>query len=440
MSSPFALGAVSAVLRNLLDNGLVESLPAVGPVQVTAVAPDTIRLENPAPGPRLNLFLYRVSPNPGWRNAAYPSYDGNGTRLTNEPLALDLHFLVTAYGSKDYHGEILLGYAMHVLHERPVLDRAAIRRALDPSPLGPSILPPAFDALTASDLADQIESLTVTFEPMDTEEMSRLWSAIQAHYRPTAAYEVSVVLIESKKPVRAPLPVLSRGPVDPNTGRDRGVSVEPTLLPPLPTITDVFRTGNETQPALRLGEQVTLKGHHLDGSSLVASFEHPLLGVPRTIPVGAGTNAGEVNLTLPSGAAASQQWPAGVWSVRLDLVRPGESIARTSNAYGMQLAPEADLPPAPTIARDAGTGAVTVTLKVRPRVRPQQLVTLALGSERANAEPHPTATDTLAFKFGNVPSGNQWLRLTADGVESLLVNRTVTPPVFDSTQRVVVPV
>ncbi len=72
-------------------------------------------------------------------------------------------------------------------------------RALDPSPLGPSILPPAFQALAAADLADQVEAVTVTLEPMDTEEMSRLWSAIQAHYRPTAAYVVSVVLIEAQQ-------------------------------------------------------------------------------------------------------------------------------------------------------------------------------------------------------------------------------------------------
>ena len=55
--------------------------------------------------------------------------------------------------------------------------------------------------------------------------MSRLWTAIQAHYRPTAAYVVSVVLIEARQPTRQALPVLAgrstRG------GRDRGVKVAP---------------------------------------------------------------------------------------------------------------------------------------------------------------------------------------------------------------------
>ena len=104
--------------------------------------------------------------------------------------------MLTAYGRADFQAEILLGYAMHLLHERPVLDRAAIRRALDPSPLDVSMLPPAFQALAASDLADQVELIKITPAAMSSDEMSKLWAAIQSHYRPSAAYQVSVVLIE----------------------------------------------------------------------------------------------------------------------------------------------------------------------------------------------------------------------------------------------------
>ena len=144
--------------------------------------------------------------------------------------------MLTAYGRADFQAEILLGYAMHLLHERPMLDRAAIRRALDPSPLDVSMLPPAFQALTASDLADQVELIKITPAAMSSDDMSKLWSAIQSHYRPSSAYQVSVVLIEGTKPAVSPLPVLSRGKRDPVTHRDRGVVVNPDLLPPLPTL------------------------------------------------------------------------------------------------------------------------------------------------------------------------------------------------------------
>ncbi|MBX3637934.1 MAG: DUF4255 domain-containing protein, partial [Rubrivivax sp.] len=258
MSSPLAIGAVSAVLRNLLDNGLIDASGPLGPVTVSAIAPDRIDLEAADAAPRLNLFLHQVSRNAAWGNRELPTRSPSGERVANTPLALDLHYLVTAYGFADLHAEILLGYAMHLLHERPLLDRAAIRRALDPSPLDVSMLPPAFAALAASDLADQIEALRITPVPMGTDEMGKLWSALQSPYRPSAAYQVSVVLIEGTRPARSPLPVLSRGPVDATSGRDRGVVVQPDLLPPGPTLLALVPP--DRQPAARLGGTVTLTG------------------------------------------------------------------------------------------------------------------------------------------------------------------------------------
>ena len=159
--------------------------------------------------------------------------------MSNPPLALDLHYLLSAYGAEDLHPEILLGYAMQLLHETPVLSRGAITTALNPSPSVGTTLPPALRALAACGLADQLEQIKITPEYLNTEEMSKLWTAVQSHYRPTAAYVATVVLIESTLPAQATLPVLSRGPVDLATGRDRGVIAEPSLLAPLPTIQSV---------------------------------------------------------------------------------------------------------------------------------------------------------------------------------------------------------
>jgi hypothetical protein len=425
VSSPLAIGAVSAVLRNLLDNGLVDVGVPLSPVTVTAVAPDRIDLDDAEATPSLNLFLYRTSSNQGWAEMGLPSVDGNGTALAHPPLALNLHYLLTAYGVADFEAEILLGYAMHLLHERPVLDRAAIRRALDPSPLGPSILPPAFQALTVSDLADQLEAVTITREPMDTEELSRLWSAIQSHYRPTAAYVVSVVLIEARKPSRTPLPVLTRG-----------IVVEPSLLPPYPTIVRV--EPDHSQSAARLGEDVRLAGHHLSGSSVVARFAHRLLDTPNEIAVGTNADTTGIELSLPTGGTAAEDWPAGVYLVSVSLVRPDETDPRTSNVAAMLLAPEPQLGSA-VLARDATTRNVTATLDVVPELRPAQDATLTLGGVSAPVEPHPTATATLTFELGDVPEGDQWVRLTVDGVESLLLDREAEPPAFDPSQSVTVP-
>jgi len=102
------------------------------------------------------------------------------------------------------------------------------------------------------------------------------------------------------------------------------------------------------------------------------------------------------------------------------------------------LAPEPQLPPT-TVTRDATTRHVTVTLDVSPEVRPLQEARLTLGGDTALAEAHPTQTATLTFELATVPPGSQWVRLTVDGVESLLIDRSAEPPAFDPSQSVAVP-
>jgi hypothetical protein len=446
MSSPLAIGAVSAVLRNLLDNGLIETGPVGAPVSVSAVAPDTIDLEA-AGQPRLNLFLYKVTPNPGWRNHGLPSRSSaDGGRLSNPPLALDLHYMLTAYSRADCEAEILLGYGMHLLHERPVLDRAAIRRALDPSPLDVSMLPTPFQALAASDLADQVEQIKITHAVFGSDDMSKLWSALQTHYRPSAAYEVSVVLIESRRPAVTPLPVLTRGRPIPGTQRDEGVAVSPDVLPPLPTLFEA--RPEDKQPAARLGEVVTILGIRLAGTGHGVRLFHPLFASPQIIaPDSVSADGRTVKLTLPNSALAQAALVAGQLSATIRFTPAGAPGPRDTNAIPLVIAPApaiaADVPlglPAATAVRIAGPGArVEVTLASRPQVRPTQQAVLMLDGAEAVAAPRTAPADPLVFKFpASLPNGTYWVRLRVDGTESLLVDRTDPVPVFDTSQRIVV--
>ena len=77
-----------------------------------------------------------------------------------------------------------------------MLDRAAVLRALDPTRPGSTIPAPELQAFAASGLADQADPIRVTIEPLDGEELSRLWSALRAPSRPSAGYVVSGVLID----------------------------------------------------------------------------------------------------------------------------------------------------------------------------------------------------------------------------------------------------
>jgi hypothetical protein len=445
VSSPLAIGAVSAVLRNVLDNGIVEQVPLGTTVSVTATAPDTIKLDAPDDPPQLNIFLHQVTPNSGWRNRELPSRSAEGDRLTNPPLALDLHYLITAYGRTDFQAEILLGYAMHLLHERPILDRAAIRRALDPSPLDVSMLPPAFQVLAASDLADQVETIRITPAAMPGEEMSKLWAAIQSHYRPSAAYHVSVVLIEAKQPARSPLPVLSRGPKDLATQRDRGVVVNADMLPPLPTLFSAEPPDKQT--VARLGETVTVKGVRLAGAGPVALLTHRLAATPIEVPVTPNASGTAFDLELPDDAAAQAAFAPGLWQLSMRVTPPGDPHPRETNGIGLPLAPDPVIAadavlglPAVSVVRGGSPLQVTVTLRSRPQVRLGQRATLTLDATTAEAAPRAAAADPLVFVFPNsLPSGDRWVRLRVDGVDSPLVLRNLPTPEFDPTQKLTVP-
>lgn len=441
MSSPLAIAGVTAVLRDLLNNGLIDHniAGAIGAnVNVTASPPDVIKLDGANAQTQLNLFLHQVTPNPGWRNVGLPARDERGTRLANAPLALDLHYLLTAYGAEDLHSEILLGYAMHLLHETPVLDRQSIRTALAGGTVDGSVLPPAFQGMDAADIADQVEQIKIVPSSLGAEEMSRLWAALQAHYRPTAAYQVSVVLIEARRPTRASLPVLTRGPRDPVTQQERGIVAEASLLPPYPTLGGIELPNR--QIAARLGDALILSGHHLDGTNVSVRFEHPRRTDAIDMPLGVNTQPDSVAVSLPNDAQAQSDWPAGAWSVSVSLQRPGETQNRTSNAVPLLLAPRLDLAPASTTAtRSAASGIVTIHLAFGPQARPGQKISLNCGGREVQAPGFAAPSAALDFAFPQLDAGQQWLRLRIDGVDSLLLDRSTLPPRFDATQRLTIP-
>jgi hypothetical protein len=436
VSNALAIAAVTAVLKDLLDNGLIDrnvSSTIGAPVTISALPPDRVKTGTSDPT-QLNLFLYHVAPNQGWRNEGLPSRNGRGQRLSNPPLALDLFYLLTAYGKQDFEAEILLGYAMQLLHETPVLTRDAIRRSLVPtSPVGGGgLLPPPLNALPASELADQVELIKLTLQPTNTEETSKLWSAIQSNYRPSVAYQASVVLVESTRPARSPLPVLTRG------SEDEGAIAEPdptAPVPPFPVLLEL--TPPNRQPAARLGDLLEISGHNLDGATV--RFRHPLLTAPISLTPQPGSTATDLTVKIPDVAddpQAPANWPAGFYTLAAVIGQAGQP-EQTTNELALALAPTIlTITPNPA-ARDSN-GRVTLTVTCKPQVRPKQRASLFLNDREVPAQPHPSTTGTLTFRVDAATPGRHRVRLRVDGVDSLLVDRSVTPPVFDPSQSVTI--
>ena len=85
-----------------------------------------------------------------------------------------------------------------------------------------------------------------------------------------------------------------------------------------------------------------------------------------------------------------------------------------------------------------GSDTATLTITCSPQIRPEQRASLLLGDREVLAEAHAVQTDILTFIVEDAPEGSRFIRLRVDGVDSLLVNRSETPPIFDSAMEVII--
>lgn len=407
MSNPLAIAATTLTLQAILQSGIVND-PAdtdLTDTTVTILPPDKARGNTSAN--QLNLFLYQILPNAAWRNLNIPSQVMTG-ETGNPPLALTLHYLITAFGKDNDttlpYGHHLLCKAMSILYDHALLGPDEIRAATSAS-------------FPGSDLDKQVERVRITLQPLSLEEISKLWTGLVTQYRLSVGYEVSVALIDSTQAKKTPLPVLTRS-----------VSAQGNLIPPFPALDQIQFPNSQT--VARLGDSLVLTGNNLDGTLVQLVFNHPLWSAPVTLNPQPGATATQVTVIIPSSPTT---WPSGFYTVSLLVQRPGETYQRTTNQLSFALAPKITI--APTSA--AGPN-VTYTVTCIPEVWPEQGAVLLLGDQQVAAQPHPAQTATLTFQAQNLSVGNYYVRLRIDGVDSLLVNRAVTPPMFDPTQKVAV--
>lgn len=192
MSDFKAIGGVSATLKILLKDRMANQIPVT-------IAPPDVKEVSSATGKRVNLFLYQVTENAHLKNQEIPG-TGHPADYGHPPLALDLHYLLTAYGESDedeVEAHHLLGDAMRVLHDHTLITEHLLQTR-DTEPHQP-VLDPS--------LRDQFEQVKLYLEPISLEDLSKVWTALTSPYRLSAAYKVSVVQIESRRPRRFPRPV-----------------------------------------------------------------------------------------------------------------------------------------------------------------------------------------------------------------------------------------
>lgn len=183
MSNALAIAHVTQALSLLLASNVgseFDEAVKVEPRKPPAEAPDH---------PTINVFLYQVTPNTSMRNNDLPTRASDGTLVKRPAAALDLHYLISAYGDETtLVGQRLIGSVVRTLHEIPILPKDVIEET--------GHLP----HLVGSDLAEAAQRVRFTPTAMDVDETSKLWGMLhQTPYSLSVVYQAALVLIDGRE-------------------------------------------------------------------------------------------------------------------------------------------------------------------------------------------------------------------------------------------------
>ncbi|WP_405477617.1 Pvc16 family protein [Streptomyces sp. NBC_00009] len=191
MSNALALAHVTQALALLLESNLGPEIDMAVKVEPRKPPAD------PPTEPTISVFLYQVTPDTSQRNNDLPTRAADGTLVKRPVAALDLHFLITAYGDEtELVGQRLIGSVVRALHEIPVLPKDIIELAGERP------------YLAGSNLAESAQRVRFTPTAMDVDETSKLWGMLyQTPYTLSVVYQAALVLIDGRETPVAGKPV-----------------------------------------------------------------------------------------------------------------------------------------------------------------------------------------------------------------------------------------
>jgi hypothetical protein len=393
------MAGVTAVLKARLEDRIADAdvQAAIGPVNVTAVPPDQVQAGAAEPN-QLNVWLHHAAPNAAWRNEVHPIRDSTGRRVARPPLALDLQYLITAFGVDTYAAEILLGHAIAELHDRPLLDLESVGDVLHRLPPDPNV--PA--AVVSSRLEEQGECIRVTPIAVASEEMSRLWTAVGAQYRATAAYMIGPLLVDPEEEAAIALPV-------------RTPAAGPSTLTVLTVVDVMLAPAGEERPdrtaPITAADRVLIRGEGITDADVDVMVGSDTLAVDSRRPDGIIVDLSTAPALRPGPVAV--QVLAGPLS-RSNVVLAGVSPVITPTRTG-QTINCAVTPPVGRAQR------ITLLLNERNAQAGQVSRAYALPAPEGNgAAGNATTSASVPFEIAVVETGSYLVRLEVDGVASVL--------------------
>jgi hypothetical protein len=126
----------------------------------------------------LSLYLYRITPAGEIRN--YPPRIAPDGRRYRQPLPINLHYLLSSWAREAVKQQRLLGWAMRILEDTPVMPAAVLNQA------GPE-----------TDTFWPNETVDVVMETISVYDMGAIWDVAKPNTQPSVCYVARMVGVES---------------------------------------------------------------------------------------------------------------------------------------------------------------------------------------------------------------------------------------------------
>jgi hypothetical protein len=155
----------------------------------------------------VSIYLHRVAFNTNRRNLP-PRVDVTTGKRFRPSTAVDLHFLVTAWGRTAEEQMDILGWAIRTLQETTELPAGLLNRfSGDPGDRFPSEIP----GQRRQDVFADSEAVELVGEILTTQELVNIWGYTLNNTLPSVSYVARQVLIDSEIDMPDAGPVQTRG-------------------------------------------------------------------------------------------------------------------------------------------------------------------------------------------------------------------------------------
>jgi len=186
MASANAIAAVGQAILGLIASGVPHDEFPSAQFQLYQAKDFQLPMEE-----GLSLYLYRITPAGEIRN--YPPRIAANGRRYRQPLPINLHYLLSSWAREAVKQQRLLGWAMRILEDTPVMPAAVLNQG------GPE-----------TDTFWPNETVDLIMETISVYDMGAIWDVAKPNTQPSVCYVARMIGVESPLDVTETPPAQTR--------------------------------------------------------------------------------------------------------------------------------------------------------------------------------------------------------------------------------------